>query len=510
VTGDACDKGRFSVTCDVNVTENRPLSHLGGNMKSKFYKVITSALAISVMMTPIAAAQYSLFGDIDGNNIVELRDLVGLVQSYGLVNTSKDLTGDGIVDIYDLVHVSKRLMTLGTSKWGDKSTYWSGGTNDAVVVSQKILLELGFLIDPISTNPTDGWFGDFTKMAVMRFQRQYLSGLGDRFGDIGADTAEKLSEVYNSLNRLSGSDREIYIESMSYVMDGRAVGDLTIQYESGGDPGEISTGTGDYLGGKSYGAFQFSSKQGTVRYFIDWLQFKNMEFYDALRGSYVSNDNPGESFDAVWLDLANNHNIEFFMLQYEYTKEEYFDDLASRLMNNQLEFDVSGRSYTLKGALFSRAVQHGVSGAIGLLEGVETNTEMSLNNLTDEVIIREIYEESGKVVDYPLYDDSIQITESNIISGKLRQMAIDNGLLGKYMYYYSRSSPDVQLAVWKRLNMHENIVALDMLRYEIGEIGYSSQGIVDVKEEKDLDPMLWQNARTKADEFEMENAIINE
>src|SRR5262245_57825353 len=48
------------------------------------------------------------------------------------------------------------------------------------------------------------------------------------------------------------------------------LGTLSRKYESNGNPGLVSSGRGDH-GGRSYGAYQFSSKTGSARDFTNWL-----------------------------------------------------------------------------------------------------------------------------------------------------------------------------------------------------------------------------------------------
>lgn len=49
------------------------------------------------------------------------------------------------------------------------------------------------------------------------------------------------------------------------------LGDLSKQYESSGDPANVSSGYGD-LGGRSYGMYQFASNMGIVDAFVDWAK----------------------------------------------------------------------------------------------------------------------------------------------------------------------------------------------------------------------------------------------
>lgn len=449
-------------------------------------------------------------GDFDDNNLIDIRDLVSMVKVYGNNDISRDINSDGIVDTYDLVQIAKKIVTLGTSKWGDNNSgnyKYGNGNNEGVRLIQEVLYELGYLIDPISTNPVDGWFGKFTEIAVMRFHRQNMIDTNDKFGECGTDMAVIISEVYNKLLNLDGVDKENYVDNRGFKISDINIGDLTIQYESSFNPSAISSGIGD-VGGKSYGAFQFSSTYRVVFDFMNWLQNKNIDFYNELYNGYILDDEiSGERFDAAWENIAKNHHNDFFMLQYDFTKEEYYDVINKKIYDDK-EFDIKNRSYSLKNVIFSRAVHHGVSGAFDILEKIELNTSKRLNDLSDVEIIKEIYKECGKVVDEPRYPgESKEIKEEDITDKRLKQIAIDNGLIGKYLYYFSRSSPDIQVAVWKRLNKHENIVAIEILSYELGEdlSSCSSQNVDYAEEEKLLDKEFWKKAGAKADDFMIKN-----
>ena len=48
-------------------------------------------------------------GDINGDKIVNIFDLVGVAQAFGMANAAADVTGDGVVNIFDLVFVADRI-----------------------------------------------------------------------------------------------------------------------------------------------------------------------------------------------------------------------------------------------------------------------------------------------------------------------------------------------------------------------------------------------------------------
>jgi hypothetical protein len=66
------------------------------------------------------------------------------------------------------------------------------------------------------------------------------------------------------------------------------------KYESDLNPGAISNTSGDY-GGKSYGAWQFSSKTGSLNSFVNWLKEKDGEFYSKLSEARVERNKFGKN-----------------------------------------------------------------------------------------------------------------------------------------------------------------------------------------------------------------------
>ncbi|USG65672.1 hypothetical protein NDK47_26840 [Brevibacillus ruminantium] len=228
---------------------------------------------------------------------------------------------------------------------------------------------------------------------------------------------------------------------------GTKLGSLSAAYESNGNPGTISTGKGD-IGGKSYGAYQFNSKDKVIDHFFRWLEGKDKDIYNQLLAGFNADGKKiGSSFDQKFKEVAANDSDRFLELQHLYTKEKYYD-VVDRALQKDIGFDISQRSAALQDVLWSRAVQHGGAGGAKVFK--EALKNLDLATATDEDIIRAVYKESGKVVD----------------SGKnqmLSQKAKTNGVHGKYMKYFSGNSSDIQMGVWERLNIREPEAALKML-----------------------------------------------
>lgn len=237
------------------------------------------------------------------------------------------------------------------------------------------------------------------------------------------------------------SDGKIFEGYVSNMLNGMTVvqvykdnnsndflGVLSEKYESNGDPGSVSSGVGDY-GGKSYGAWQFSSKMGSLDGFVNWLQNHNYGFYKSLMDARKKdgNTNCGPEFDKVWKKLANDHYNDFYNLQHQYVKENFYDQLLTRLLTTG-DYSKVLSSFAVRNAIWSTVVQHGVGGAYSIISPLKFEKDPAQ-------FVKKIYAERGR-------------TNSD----------------GVLVHFYS-SSPAVQAGVAKRFKNEEKD-ALQIYNYE--------------------------------------------
>jgi len=167
------------------------------------------------------------------------------------------------------------------------------------------------------------------------------------------------------------------------------IGSIAAKYESSINPGTISNTPGDY-GGKSYGAWQFSSKTGSLDSFINSLNGKDNEIYLKLTKAKAKDGNTfGKNFDAAWTSIALSNKSKFLKLQQGYVEKNYYDTAANNL-KAKYGFDISKKSDALKESLWSTVVQHGVGGTSSVF------SKLNLNN-SDGNIINDLYKERQKV-----------------------------------------------------------------------------------------------------------------
>jgi hypothetical protein len=162
------------------------------------------------------------------------------------------------------------------------------------------------------------------------------------------------------------------------------LGSLSEKYESGGNPGRVSSGIGD-IGGVSYGAYQLTSAGGgSVAAFLNskagnpWAS----EFAGLVPGT--------KEFSAKWQEIAQREPEKFLEAQHDYIQLTHYDPLVEKVA--RVGLDVNTRSEALKNVIWSTGVQHGAHTDV---------VETALNGrdpatMSDEEIIRAIYAERGR------------------------------------------------------------------------------------------------------------------
>lgn len=130
------------------------------------------------------------------------------------------------------------------------------------------------------------------------------------------------------------------------------LGDLSAKYESNGDPACISDGYGDH-GGKSYGAYQFSSNAGTLADFVKWVQYK----YPWLGNPLAAQPLCSDGFDAAWREVANESYYDFLTAQHEYIESRFYAPAVQALAD--AGWHIEKHNDVMPDVVWSRAVQYG-------------------------------------------------------------------------------------------------------------------------------------------------------
>jgi hypothetical protein len=164
------------------------------------------------------------------------------------------------------------------------------------------------------------------------------------------------------------------------------LGDLSVKYESNGDPGCISSGCGD-LGGVSFGAYQFAITQGIPQAFVQWLVNIGNSFGNRLSQYEVGT----EEFNNEWQAIANEDSDGFLEVQHEYVKQQYYEVAANNLLA-KLGFNIEEHSEALKQVLWSRSVQYNANWMCELFIKACDLAEEDIHSISDSNLIYYIYE----------------------------------------------------------------------------------------------------------------------
>ncbi|SET36030.1 LysM peptidoglycan-binding domain-containing protein [Stigmatella erecta] len=164
------------------------------------------------------------------------------------------------------------------------------------------------------------------------------------------------------------------------------LGALSRKYEATG-PGTVSTGKGD-KGGVSYGSYQFSSKSGSAKEFVNGLKNTYPEYHKALAGK-----TPGSpEFTAAWKDLAKKDPEGFFKAQHDAIARTHHGPAVADIQKTT-GLDVTTRSKTLQDVAWSTAVQHR-NNSDDVFKAALKGKDPS--KMSDEEIIKAVYAERGR------------------------------------------------------------------------------------------------------------------
>lgn len=212
-----------------------------------------------------------------------------------------------------------------------------------------------------------------------------------------------MSNLNSNIRNISNLYNEALPNRVSKKFNYNELGFISSKYESNLNPGAISNNAGDY-GGKSYGAWQLSSKTGSLNSFINWLKESNDDYYSKLSDAKDKDGNSFSiNFDSAWTEIAKLDENRFLKVQQQYIEQAYYNKAAETL-KSKYNFDIGSRSNALKESLWSTVVQHGVGGALSIFSKID------LKN-SDKNIINDIYNERQKV-DVYFRSSSTEIKQS--------------------------------------------------------------------------------------------------
>ncbi len=171
------------------------------------------------------------------------------------------------------------------------------------------------------------------------------------------------------------------------------LGSVAAGFESG-DNGVAAIGY-DYNGGTSYGTYQISSRQGTMKGFLEFLDDHYPGWAAKLRSAGPANTGSRQgAMPNAWKELAAQEPEQFARLQRDFIEQSHYTP-ALQAIQERTDVDVSKRSKALQEALWSTAVQHGPNKAAKLFSRAIERAAADGGNLSDAELIEDVYAARG-------------------------------------------------------------------------------------------------------------------
>lgn len=167
--------------------------------------------------------------------------------------------------------------------------------------------------------------------------------------------------------------------------ESKGLGGLSARFESG-DAGIDVIGY-DETGGTSYGTYQISSRTGTMRRFVGYLEDNAPEWARRLKaaGPLDSGGRTG-AVPREWQKIAAEDPRRFGKLQHDFIYETHYAPALEEIQE-RTGIDVNKQSQALQEVLWSTAVQHGPKGAANIFcKAIEKNTDSKSGNSKAEDI----------------------------------------------------------------------------------------------------------------------------
>jgi len=261
-----------------------------------------------------------------------------------------------------------------------------------------------------NSKTTDAATKDQTKMRIAQMNaRQSM----ENFVNTGIDPVTKAMKILaytvewlTSLLPGSSKAKAKYEKEQAQEkeLQGKTIeglGKIAAKFESGGNASKVSTGAGDH-GGKSYGAFQLSSKTGDVEKFLE-----SSGYADAFKGLKVGSD----EFDNKWRELGADK--KFADAQQAHAVKTHYNPQIAKLQKSGL--DLSSKGAGVQEAVMSTANQYGAS--TDVIEKALAGKD--IKNMSDSDIINAIQDYKASTVASRFRSSSLAVQEG--VSNRIKQ-----------------------------------------------------------------------------------------
>ena len=187
------------------------------------------------------------------------------------------------------------------------------------------------------------------------------------------------------------------------------LGQLSARFESGSD-GIAAVGY-DRVGGTSYGKYQVSSRAGSLKDFLDFLDTEAPELSSRLRASGPGNTGSRKgAMPDTWRAIANEQPERFEDLQEAFVHQSHYkpalDSIAQRTGLNPDKIPTAMRE-----VIWSTSVQHGPSGAARIFERAHNMSGSPSDPAYERNLINNVY--NIRVGQFGSSDSNIQAAVAN-------------------------------------------------------------------------------------------------
>ncbi len=186
--------------------------------------------------------------------------------------------------------------------------------------------------------------------------------------------------------------------SLTSAIESSEIGSVARLFESGGrDDGAASIGY-DPRGGTSYGIYQISSAQGSMREFLQFLDTVKPGWADRLRAAGPANTGSTDGrFPQEWKAIAREDPEGFAAVQHAFVRQYYFEP-ACEMIYDEVGIDIRSEPRAIQEMVWSMAVQHGVQGAVTIFKkavrllDITSYDVQQASSLPREEIVERVYD----------------------------------------------------------------------------------------------------------------------
>jgi len=195
----------------------------------------------------------------------------------------------------------------------------------------------------------------------------------------------------------------------SHKVEDTELGQLSAQFESGGD-GIAAVGY-DRNGGTSYGKYQVSSRAGSLKDFLTFLDTEAPDISRRLRSSGPGNTGSRRgAMPDTWRAIAEEQPERFEDLQEAFVRESHYkpalESIAQRTGMNPDKISTAMRE-----VIWSTAVQHGPAGAARIFERASAMSGSQTDPAYERNLISNVYK--IRVGQFGSSDSNIQAAVAN-------------------------------------------------------------------------------------------------